>query len=112
MAKHSHTLGLDWDGTISHFPESCALLASKFRRCVVITLNHTITPTMAKQLLGVEDVQVEVCPFSSQDFPAWKVKMCHKHRVALMVDDDPDVIRQCEDAGIRGFLVGVAEWKD
>ena len=42
-AKSKPTLGLDWDGTVSAYPEACAMLAKGFGRCIVITLNDDIT---------------------------------------------------------------------
>lgn len=88
------------------------MLARAFARCVVITVNDDLTTEKVRNTLGVQDAELEICPYSENDLVAWKVAMCRKHSVALMVDDDSDVIRQCEAAGMRGLLVGFAEWKE
>ncbi len=104
-------LGLDWDDTASAFPEAFAVLASRFQECVVITLNDDITATLACELLKIPTVKIEVCPYSRQDFSAWKIEMCRKHEVSLMIDDDRDIIQACEAAGIPALWSGVPTWR-
>ena len=104
-------LGIDWDDTASAFPEALCVLVSRFTRCVIITLNDDITAKSACELLKIPGVEIEVCPYSRQDFSAWKVEMCRKHEVSLMIDDDKDIIQACEAAGIPALWSGVPTWR-
>ena len=105
-------VGFDWDGTISAYPDAMRLLAQRFDRCVVITLNDDITPEDARRILGVPHVIVEACPYSRTDFAEWKVERCRAHKVSLMVEDDPAFAAACERAGIPVLLVAVPPWRD
>ncbi len=104
-------LGLDWDDTASVFPAALAVLVSRFQKCVIITLNDDLTATQACELLQIPKVEIEVCPWSRQDFAAWKIEMCQKHQVSLMIDDDMEIIQACEVAGIPALWSGVPTWR-
>ena len=96
-------LGLDWDGTASHYRREVAMLAAQSSRVVIITLNDTITKASASRWLGVEPerVQVEHCPDDRvEDYWAWKAERCTAQGVALMIDDDRFVSEACWTAGI------------
>jgi len=73
---------------------------------VIITLNEGIDVEMAREYLNVQNIVVETCPVSRTDFTAWKIEMCRKHEVSVMMDDDTEIIRGCEAAGI--YVIGVA----
>ncbi|MCU0425874.1 MAG: hypothetical protein MUF71_09640 [Candidatus Kapabacteria bacterium] len=99
------TLGLDWDGVISHFPQEIRLLAGKFSTIVIITLNKSITPQQAHEILGRE-VLVEICPDKERNnHGLWKAKTCLRHNVALMIDDDSFVIVECRSLGVPALAV-------
>lgn len=96
-------LGLDWDGTASHYRGEVAVLAGLACRIVVITLNDTITPASAAEWLGVEGdrVRVEHCPDTRvEDYWTWKVEQCREHAVTVMVDDDRFVCEACWAVGV------------
>ena len=111
-AKLKTTLGLDWDGTISSYPVACAILAKRFSRCVIITLNDGITLEQAVKILGCDNIVVETCPYSRTDFEEWKVEMCQKHGITLFVEDDPTIALACERAGIPILLVSPPIWRE
>ena len=101
----SDTLGLDWDGVISHFPEEIKILAAKFTNVVIITLNKSITVEKAEETLQ-RTVVVEICPDDERDnHGAWKAAMCRKHDVALMIDDDGFVVAECRSVEIPALAV-------
>jgi len=103
------TIGLDWDGTVSDHVEVFSLLSDFFHRCVIITLNPTITREYAAQVLRqpVDKVHVEICDDESlEEYPQWKAAMCHKHTVDVMFDDDHYVVEACQAANIRAMRVG------
>lgn len=97
------TLGLDWDGTASHYRGEVAVLAAQAHRIVIITLNDAITPGSASAWLRVshDRIHVEHCPDERvEDYWAWKVERCTAHGVSLMVDDDRFVCEACWAAGV------------
>lgn len=99
------TLGLDWDGVISHFPEEIKILAAKFTNVVIITLNNTITPEKAEETL-LRRAIIEICPDGERDnHGAWKAAMCRKHGVSLMIDDDGFVVAECRSLEIPALAV-------
>lgn len=101
----SDTLALDWDGVITHFPEEIAILAAKFTNVVIITLNTSITPEKAEEVLR-RRVAVEICPDSERDnHGVWKAMMCRKHDAALIIDDDGFVVAECRSLGIPALAV-------
>jgi uncharacterized HAD superfamily protein len=105
-------LGLDWDGTISAYPDALRLIAQRFDLCVVITLNDDITTGDARKILAMPHVVVEACPYSRTDFSAWKIERCRANKVNLMVEDDPTFAAACEQAGIPVLLVAFPEWRE
>lgn len=99
------TLGLDWDGVISHFPEEMKILAAKFTNVIVITLNKSVTSQKAEETLQ-RTVVVEICPDDERDnHGAWKAAMCRKHGVLLMIDDDGFVVAECRSVEIPALAV-------
>lgn len=109
MQMNTSTLGLDWDGVVSHFPQEIALLASKFEQCVIITLNLSITSERAAHILSLPSVLLEQCPHNRRDdYAAWKAEMCLKHGVSLMIDDDGYVVVECRSRGIPALAVNAA----
>lgn len=99
------TLGLDWDGVISHFPQEIRLLAAKFTNVVIITLNKSISPAQAEEVLGRE-ARVEICPDDEREnHGLWKAKVCRQYNVALMIDDDGFVVAECRSVGIPALAV-------
>jgi hypothetical protein len=105
----SDTLGLDWDGVISHFPREMQILSAKFSRTVVITLNRTITYVLAAEALRNAEVRVEICPDNRrEDYATWKAEICLKHKVALLLDDDGYVVIECRSRDIPTLAVNAA----
>jgi hypothetical protein len=103
------TLGLDWDGVISHFPREMQLLASKFSHTVVITLNRSITYILAAEALRNAEVRVEICPDDRrEDYAVWKAEICLKHNVSLLLDDDGYVVIECRSRDIPTLAVNAA----
>jgi hypothetical protein len=103
------TLGLDWDGVISHFPREMKILASKFSRTVVITLNRSVTYILAAETLRNAEVHVEICPDDRRDdYAAWKAEMCLKHNVTLLLDDDGYVVIECRSREIPALAINAA----
>lgn len=105
------TLGLDWDGVISHFPEEIKILARKFSRVVIITLNRTITPE--RVMTAFADIPaeyfLEICPDDKRDdYAAWKAETCRRHKVSLMIDDDGYVVMECRSLGIPTLAVNAS----
>ena len=88
------------------------MLAKGFDRCVVITLNDDITLEQAVKTLACARTVVEACPYSRTDYTAWKVEMCRKYKVNLFVEDDPDIAKACEQAGIPILLVAAPVWRE
>ncbi len=103
-----HVIGLDWDGTISDYPDSFSFLASLFSRCVIITVNDEITQELASSTLHIDisKITVEICPPDSiEKYQDWKANICLAHKVDIMFDDDSDVVLACLNKGIRAITV-------
>jgi len=111
MPRKNLVLGLDWDDTVSAFPEACAILANQFAKCVIITLNDDLSLETAKSVLNRADLELECCPYSRTDFTVWKIERCRAHQVAVMLDDDPEIIKACESAGIPAIYLGIPAWR-
>lgn len=107
----ANVLALDWDGTITSYPDALTAMAGRFDRVVVVTMNDTVTATMAATALSlpVARILVEICPDDdSMDFSGyatWKARTCLRHGALLMIDDDPGVISACQQAGVPALLV-------
>lgn len=102
------TIGLDWDGTISAYPSAFGFLADLFDKCVVITLNETITINIAASKLGLDKAKIalEICPNENiGHYDKWKADMCFAHDVDIMFDDDTDVVSACVKKGIKAVAV-------
>jgi hypothetical protein len=102
----NRTLGLDWDGVITHFPQEMCILAERFDAVVIITLNKSITAEKAREVLQKEEVLVEICPDDERDnYAAWKALACRSHGVALMIDDDGFVVVECRSFDVPALAV-------
>ena len=101
-------IGLDWDGTISHYSEAFAFLASRFDSVIIITVNDEITTEIAATTLKFAEnrITVEICPDERiEDYHQWKAEICVKYGVNLMFDDDPKVVLACKKRGIHAITV-------
>ena len=94
-------LGLNWDDSVSAYSSAFGILAGQFTSCVVMTVNRDITVDLAREHLRFPKLEVEVCPHGRTDVVAWKLEMCHKHYVSLLLDGDPQTGLACEAAGIH-----------
>lgn len=104
-------LALDWDGTVTAHAGALAVLAQRFDRVVIVTMNDTVTASMAAAALSYAEsrIAVEICP-DNQDmdfdgYAVWKARTCQAHGVRLMIDDDPGVVSACRSAGVPALLV-------
>jgi len=107
-SKKQVIIGLDWDGTVSDYSDAFAFLASRFNSAIIITLNEGITTAMAAKTLKLEKgaITVEICPDERvADSHQWKAEICVKYDVAIMFDDDPNVILACKKQGIHAITV-------
>lgn len=110
----NHIIGLDWDGTVSDYPDGFSFLVSLFFKCVIITVNSEITQAFASSTLNadVNSVIVEVCPRDNlENYQDWKVDICLAHQVDIMFDDDADVVLACLNKGIRAITVSEFVYK-
>jgi hypothetical protein len=101
-------IGLDWDGTVSDYSDAFAFLASRFDAAIIITVNDEITTEIAAKTLKLEQdaITVEICPSERlEDSHHWKAEICVKYSVAIMFDDDPNVILACKKQGIHAINV-------
>ncbi|MGE5476372.1 MAG: hypothetical protein ACM3Q1_06935 [Bacteroidales bacterium] len=104
-------LALDWDGTITCHAAALSIMAHRFDRVVIVTMNDTVTAKMAAAALSFPEakIRVEICPEDqSMDFSGyadWKARTCLSHDVHLMIDDDPGVVAACQRAGVPALLV-------
>ena len=102
-------VALDWDDTITVFPDGCRVLCQQFDQIFVITLNHGVTREIAEELLGCPVAEVIHSPDErvvAGESALWKSEVCQGLRIDLMIDDDADVIRACAALGIPGIVVG------
>ena len=101
----NRTLGLDWDGVITHFPQETRILATLFDTVVIITLNKSVTAEKARDVLQKE-VLIEICPDSEREnYAAWKALTCRRYGVALMIDDDGFVVVECRSFDVPALAV-------
>ena len=102
-------IGLDWDDTITAYPEAFKIVSGQFKRVYIITINNYLTCAEAETVLGRDIEEVLICPknrtFSGESH-IWKAEMCKQHNIPLMMDDDPDVIEECRKNGIHAILIG------
>ena len=103
------TLGLDWDDTVTLYPEAFRALAKRFKHVHIITINHGVTDAAAARILDRKVTGIHHCPDDvviDGRSCIWKTDVCQKMNVTLMFDDHPDVIRECRRRGISAILVG------
>jgi len=107
-------IGIDWDDTTDLYGKAIGKLAVLCDKKVIITLNRSITPFKAVSMLGpsVSDYIVEIMPDDAFDSmnpfdsaARWKHKMCLKHDIDVMIDDDETIVRYLESKGISCIKV-------
>lgn len=107
---YNNILGLDWDGTVSDYQGAFALLSSLAGMVVIVTVNETVTASIAAKtlMISIDRIKVCICPDDRlTDYPRWKAEQCIQHGVLVMFDDDPAVIDCCIAMGV--MAVGVRE---
>ena len=104
-------IGLDYDDTITAYPEAMKVLA-RSNTIIVVTLNTEITPFQLQQILGSRPEHVLVMPDNEFDTTSedvgvglWKAKMCEEYRLDLMIDDLQSVCEACTNIGIPSIQV-------
>jgi hypothetical protein len=104
------SLCLDFDETITSYPEGFSQLCLLSWSIVIVTLNANVTEKICRKILNIAEdrkVQVEICPYDRlYDYDQWKVEMVMKHNGFIMFDDDDNVYRACKNAGIPCIKVG------
>jgi len=110
----SKILALDWDETTSDYPLAFKEMAKLFEQVIIVTVNNELTLEHACKWLGrsPEDIKIFCCPDDEiEDVPGWKSGVCLKEQVALMFDDNPDVVRACHRKGVNAICVSERNWK-
>ncbi|WP_144394555.1 hypothetical protein [Pleionea sediminis] len=110
----SNVLALDWDETTSDYPLAFREIAKNYERVIIITVNDELTVDDACRWLNrkTSDLEIFCCPDDNiDDVPGWKSEVCCQHQVALMFDDNPDVVRACHLRGINAICVSERVWK-
>ena len=99
-------LGLDWDDTITNYPDALTVLARAAEKVHIITLNRKVSADEVYKVLGVQ-VEVHVMPSNKYDttkddygIGTWKVQKCKELGIDLMVDDSSWVYDACKKVGI------------
>ena len=103
MTTNGPILGLDWDDTVTEYPEAFRTLCQGFRGVVIVTLNGGLTVEEAERRLGCKVEQIACCPDEiviAGQSAAWKAQTCRRLGVQVMFDDDPDVVTECRKAGV------------
>lgn len=106
-------LGIDWDDTITEYPEGFKKLVECATEVHIITLNSNITEAYAKDLLNYYNhLTIHVMPDSEinttlTDYGVglWKANKCVELGVELMFDDYRPVIHSCLALGIPAIQV-------
>jgi len=103
-------IGIDWDGTADRYGEAIGKIALLCDKKVIITLNNTLTVMQVVATLNprVSDYIIEVMPdsaFSSgedtyESIAKWKLAMCRKHKIDVMIDDEPANCMYLMNAGV------------
>ena len=109
-----NTLALDWDETTSDYPLAFRELARRFDRVIIVTVNDELTLDYVCQRLGITLGQTEIqcCPGDAlENVGQWKAQICAEQQVALMFDDNPDVVRACHALGVNAICVRERSWK-
>jgi hypothetical protein len=89
-------------------------LAKLYERVIIVTVNDELTLEHACKWLerSPENLRIFCCPDDQiEDVPGWKSDVCFKEQVALMFDDNPDVVRACHNKGINAICVSERAWK-
>jgi len=101
---------LDWDDTVTEFPNGFRKLCALFDEVIIITLNHGVTQSHVQDVLGREASAIMHCPddvVCAGKSHLWKAIVCDGCGVDVMFDDDPMVIKECRRCGIPAIGVGV-----
>jgi hypothetical protein len=102
------TLGLDWDDTVTLYPEAFRALIKRFKKVYIITINHGVTPEETERLLEQKADGIYHCPdetvINGQSH-IWKADVCQELNIDLMFDDDTNVINECRRRGITAIAV-------
>lgn len=107
-------LALDWDETTSDYPMAFRQLARRFARVIIVTVNDELTVEQACHWLhrSAADLEIFCCPDEAIDNVAeWKADICVAQNVALMFDDNPEVVRACHRKGVNAIGVSERAWK-
>ncbi|WP_223788208.1 hypothetical protein [Marinicella meishanensis] len=107
-------LALDWEETTSDYPLAFKVLAERFERVIIVTVNDDLTTAEACECLhrSPDTLKIFCCPDEwIVDVPGWKSTVCLEQQVALMFDDSPDVVRACHKKGINAICVSERTWK-
>ena len=110
----TQVLALDWDETTSDYPLAFKEIAKLYERVIIVTVNDELTVEDACLWLGrtPENLRIFCCPDDNiEDVPGWKSNVCFKEQVALMFDDNPDVVRACHNKGVNAICVSERAWK-
>jgi len=109
-------LGLDYDDTITSYPDALGVIARAADEVYVITLNHKVGLLSTARLLGCRIHGARIMPDEAFDTTAedvgvgkWKAEMCRELGVDLMIDDLASVCEECEKAGIAALQVHLKE---
>ncbi|MBK8103640.1 MAG: HAD family hydrolase [Cellvibrionales bacterium] len=109
-----NTLALDWDETTSDYPLAFQELARRFDRVIIVTVNDELTLDYVCQHLGItpDVTEIHCCPADAlENVGQWKAQVCAEQQVALMFDDNPDVVRACHALGVNAICVRERSWK-
>ncbi len=111
-----NTLAVDWDETTGDYPLAFRELSKRFDRVIVVTVNdELVLEDVCKHFDRTpETLDIYCFPFDRytyEDIGPWKASVCEREKVALMFDDDPNVIRNCHKIGVNAILVSERSWK-
>jgi len=112
--KNLNILALDWDETTSDYPLAFKELAKRFERVIIVTVNDELTLDYVCEYLKrtPQEVQIFCCPNDNLEKVAeWKAQICSNERVAIMFDDNPNVVRACHNLGVNAIYVNERTWK-
>ena len=106
-------IGLDWDDTVSEYDVGFKKLVECATEIHIITLNHTITEELAKDVLGfanhltvhiMADAEIDTC-LPDFGIGEWKANKCLEVGVEIMFDDMKEVVDSCIKVGVPAIQV-------
>lgn len=110
----TRTIALDWDETTGDYPLAFRELALGFERVIIVTVNDELTLEFVCNSLQTPPgvTQIYCCPADDlEDVGRWKARVCAEQGVAVMFDDNPDVVRACHELGVNAICVRERAWK-